>query len=100
MASSRQNSPRLLLHGEGPHDGSRRMNGKHALLVSILMLALPLLTWAQQEPEDQGRTWGNYDVHQSIEFGGHIADSEGNQQVYRTFVNIDSGPGFFSKSYP
>ena len=97
MASPKQSSPRPLLRGEKPQDGSRRMNGKHAILVAILMLALPLLTWAQQDPEDQGKTWGNYDVHQSIEFGGHIADSEGNQQVYRTFVNIDSGPRLLSQ---
>jgi hypothetical protein len=67
------------------------MNRKHAISVALLMLALPLLVLAQSD-EEKGRVWGDYTVHQSIELGGHIADAEGNQQMYDTFVNLGSGP--------
>lgn len=91
MAHAQQNSLRLLLHGEKPPERSCTMNGKYAVLVIILMLALPLFTWAQ-EPEEKGQMWGDYEVHQSVEVGGHIADTEGNNLMYRTFVNVQSGP--------
>ncbi|MBZ5646383.1 MAG: hypothetical protein LAN37_04070 [Acidobacteriia bacterium] len=69
------------------------MKRKHAIFVAILMLASPLFTLAQSQGEDdKGRVWGDYTVHQSIELGGHIADAEGNQQTYGTFVNLYSGP--------
>ena len=72
------------------------MNRKHAILVAILMLALPLFVLAQGQ-EDQGRDWGGYTVRQSIEVGGHIVDSEGSQQMYNTFVNLASGPRLLSQ---
>ena len=71
MANRNQNAPRPLLRGEKPLDGSRPMNTKHAFLVVILMLALPLFALAQ-EPDQPGQVWGDYTVHQSIELGGHI----------------------------
>jgi len=67
------------------------MNRKHVIFVAILMLALPLFTLAQDE-DDKGRVWGGYTVRQSIELGAHIADAEGNQQMYFTFVNLGTGP--------
>jgi hypothetical protein len=72
------------------------MKRKHAFLVAILVLALPLLALAQ-DGDDKGRDWGGYTVHQSIELGGHIADAEGNQQMYSTFVNLGSGPRLLSQ---
>src|SRR5574340_197372 len=91
MANPNLTSPRLLLRGEKPLDGSQRMKRKHAILVAILMLAVPLFLRAQDQ-DDKGRVWGDYTVHQSIELGGHIAEAEGNQQTYNTFVNLHSGP--------
>ena len=101
MASPNQNPPRLLLHQGTLLVGSRHMKRMHAILIAILMLALPLFTLAQDPPdkkadqkaeEDTGRMWGDYKVHQSVEFGGHIVGSEGSQQMYNTFVNQHSGP--------
>ncbi len=91
MAKRNQNSPRLLLQGEEPSQGSGPMNRKHAILVAILMLALPLFAQAQDQ-DDKGRDWGGYTVRQSIELGGHIVGAEGNQQMYSTFVNLGTGP--------
>jgi hypothetical protein len=45
-----------------------------------------------EKSEDEGRIWGDYKVHQSFEFGGRIADSQGSLQMYNTFVNQHSGP--------
>src|SRR5512143_2126740 len=100
MASSNRISPRLLLGGEPRSDGSRHMKNKYAILIAILMLALPLFTLAQdqkdqkdqQAQEETGKVWGDYLVHHSFEVGGHIVDSEGSQQMYNTFVNQHSGP--------
>jgi hypothetical protein len=91
MANRNQNSPRTLLRREKPLDRSRPMSRKLVTFIAILMLGLPLFTLAQDD-DDKGRAWGDYIVHQSIELGGHIADAEGNQQMYATFVNLRSGP--------
>ncbi|MBZ5569734.1 MAG: hypothetical protein LAN64_18050 [Acidobacteriia bacterium] len=72
------------------------MNTKHAFLVVILMLALPLFALAQ-EPDQPGQVWGDYTVHQSIELGGHIVGVGGNPQMYDTFVNLASGPRLLSQ---
>ena len=71
------------------------MNRKPAILVAILMLALPLFVLAQVKDtgeDDQGRVWGDYNVHQSFELGAHIANVQGNKAMYSTFVNLGSGP--------
>lgn len=111
MANRNQNSTPPLLRREVPRHGSRGMKRKHAICVTVLLLALPLWSWGQgsdpaaqtgqtapagqsapadQEPE--GRIWGAYTVHQSIEFGGHIVGAAGNEQMYKTYVNLNSGP--------
>ena len=36
--------------------------------------------------------WGGYTCSQSIEFGGRITETNGNQQMYDTLVNLQSGP--------
>jgi hypothetical protein len=93
MAYHDQHSPRLLLSGDKLQNGSRGMKLNHVFLIAVLILALPLSALAQaQQPEEPGRVWGDYTVHASVEFGGHIADSEGNQGMYQTLVDINSGP--------
>jgi hypothetical protein len=42
--------------------------------------------------EVEGQVWGDYKVHQSVEFGVHIVDSAGSPQMYNTFVNLNTGP--------
>jgi hypothetical protein len=93
MANSNHNSPRPLLPGEKPSDRSRRKNRKHAILIALLMLVALQFALAQDDEEtSQGRVWGDYTVHQSVEFGGRVADVNGNQQLYGTLVNLKSGP--------
>lgn len=73
-------------------------NGRHhsilgALGVALCMtlLVLPALGQGADQPSE-GINSGNYNVRQSAEFGGRIADFDGNQGTYNSFVNLYSGP--------
>ena len=55
---------------------------------SLFLSALPLL--AQNQPAE-GVNQGNYNIQQTVEFGGRISDKTGNPSVYDTFVNLQSG---------
>jgi hypothetical protein len=48
--------------------------------------------WGQQDDEQVGVNQENYNVKQSIEFGGRITSISGNTQSYDTFVNLQQGP--------
>jgi len=45
----------------------------------------------QDEPQS-GIDQGNYNIKQSIEFGGRFTSIGGDQQTYDTFVNLQQGP--------
>ena len=69
------------------------MNRKALVFLAVLALVLPSLAAAQDDDtETKGSVWGRYQVRQSIEFGGRITESSGNQQMYDTLVNLQSGP--------
>jgi opacity protein-like surface antigen len=69
------------------------MNRKALVFLAVLALVLPSLAAAQDDDtETKGSVWGRYQVRQSIEFGGRITESNGNQQMYDTLVNLQSGP--------
>jgi hypothetical protein len=92
-ANTNHNSPRPLLPGEEPSHRSRCRNRKHAILVALLLLAAPQFALAQDDEEaPEGRVWGDYTVHQSVEFGGRVADVNGSPLLYDTLVNLKSGP--------
>ena len=44
------------------------------------------------EPDKKPETAAGYELKQSAEFGGRIADFSGNQGTWDTFVNLGSGP--------
>jgi hypothetical protein len=58
----------------------------------VLFLGSLSRAQAQQGPEQQGVDQGNYNIKQSIEFGGRFVDVTGNTQSYDTFVNLQQGP--------
>jgi len=64
------------------------------LLVLFVMLGLLLAPHirAQQTDEEKGIEQGNYNIKQSIEFGGRITSVSGNEQTYNTMVNLQDGP--------
>jgi hypothetical protein len=65
-------------------------------LVVALLLAITLSqaqqARAQQEPEQVGIEQGNYNIKQSIEFGYRFTNTNGNEDTYNTFVNLQQGP--------
>jgi hypothetical protein len=75
----------------------RARNGFNQLAnptASCLLLALLLAAaaYAQQTGEEKGIDQGNYNIKQSIEFGGRFTDIVGDQQAYDTMVNLQQGP--------
>ena len=60
-------------------------------LGALLTLGLPAAR-AQQEDEQKGVDQGNYNIKQSIEFGGRFTSVGGDFQTYDTFVNLQQGP--------
>ncbi|MGB7729800.1 MAG: hypothetical protein WBL50_17345 [Candidatus Acidiferrum sp.] len=59
-------------------------------LASAMMLAAR--TPAQQPEEQPGIDQGNYNIKQSVEFGGRFTSVSGNEQTYDTMVNLQQGP--------
>jgi len=82
----------------------RSMNRQNSFLrcagLFVALLLLLGLPGVAQEPTE-GVNSGNYNVKQTIEFGGRIIpnsdfkDSRGRRDVYDTFVNLRDGPRLF-----
>jgi len=93
--------------------GDRGLAWRQAWLcgfAAALMMTWPGGAWAQDKDKDQkqdqsdleepeGIRVGDYNVKQSVEFGGRITDFTGNQNVYDTFVNLREGPRLFNMSF-
>ncbi len=64
------------------------------LAASFTLLALLSVpgVFAQQADEEKGLDQGNYNIKQSIEFGGRFTSITGDQQTYNTMVNLQDGP--------
>jgi hypothetical protein len=61
------------------------------MLAGLLVPGAPS-TRAQQDVEQKGIDQGNYNIKQSIEFGGRLTSVSGDIQAYDTFVNLQQGP--------
>jgi hypothetical protein len=68
-----------------------RMIGVGLLLIGALLSAAAPQAEAQQDEEQKGIDQGNYNVKQSIEFGGRFTSISGDTQAYDTFVNLQQG---------
>src|SRR6266516_2699870 len=62
-----------------------------AALVALLTLCASTVA-AQQGDEQNGIEQDNYNIKQSIEFGGRFTSTSGDPQAYNTFVNLQDGP--------
>jgi hypothetical protein len=69
----------------------RTAASKRLLVVVGALILSPTLALAQQE-EQKGIDQGNYNIKQSIEFGGRFVSTGGDQQTYDTFLNLQQGP--------
>ncbi len=70
----------------------RPFSSRCFLLVTTLLGLLASPALAQQEEEEKGIDQGNYNIKQSIEFGGRFTSLGGDFQAYDTFVNLEQGP--------
>jgi hypothetical protein len=63
-------------------------------LVFVAVLSLGPAQWAnaQQESEQVGIEQGDYNIKQSIEFGFRFVNTNGSEDTYDTFVNLQQGP--------
>jgi hypothetical protein len=68
-----------------------RMIGPGFLLTGALLLNAAPQASAQQDENQKGIDQGNYNVKQSIEFGGRFTSISGNTQTYDTLVNLQQG---------
>jgi hypothetical protein len=67
-------------------------SSRRLLLAAALLGLLVSPVRAQQEEEQKGIDQGNYNIKQSIEFGGRFTSVGGDFQAYDTFVNLQQGP--------
>ncbi len=69
------------------------------VIISVLLLSLVASAAPQSTPQSaEGVNSGNYNIHQSIEFGYRNTDMSGNLANYDTFVNLNSGVRLFEQS--
>ncbi len=95
MAAIKQLSPRPLLSRRRSLNWAWRGG---AIVSACLMLALP--GFAQNDTDEdpaKGMIWHGYTVQQSVELGGRVTATNGNQQMYDTLVNLQSGPRLLSQ---
>ena len=64
----------------------------------VILVSTAAWTAVAQDPPDSGINSGNYNIHQTFEFGGRVAGIGGNSALYNTFVNLNSGPRLFEQS--
>jgi hypothetical protein len=69
-----------------------RTCSKALLTTTALLVFLSPTARAQQQEEQKGIEQGNYNIKQSIEFGGRFTNVSGDSQAYDTFVNLQQGP--------
>lgn len=62
------------------------------LFCLVLFLVITPLLRAQQSEDQKGIDQGNYNIKQSVEFGGRFTSISGDTQAYDTFVNLQQGP--------
>jgi hypothetical protein len=65
---------------------------------SMVLLFLQISSPAQQTSPPAETVKAGYAIHQSLDFGGHIADHSGSDPMYDTLVNIQSGPRLLNQS--
>jgi len=82
---------------EGQQALSARMRARpiHFAIVVMALFLSPVVR-AQDDPgESKGIDSGDYNVHQSIEFGYRANEINGNKDTYDTFENLGSGVRLF-----
>jgi hypothetical protein len=82
--------PMKKRHGENTSESFRE--GKYLFSAIALGMLLATNLSAQQTGQEAGINQGNYNISQSVEFGGRFTSISGDQQTYDTMVNLQQGP--------
>ncbi len=69
-----------------------RTKGISFTVIFVWLFAIPSGMLAQQTDDQTGIEQGNYNIKQSIEFGGRFTSVSGDEQTYDTMVNLQQGP--------
>ena len=69
-----------------------RTKGISFTVIFVWLLQLCSGMLAQQTDDQTGIEQGNYNIKQSIEFGGRFTSVSGDEQTYDTMVNLQQGP--------
>jgi hypothetical protein len=65
-------------------------------IILVALLLSPVARAQDNSGESKGINSGDYNIHQSIEFGYRLSEVTGNQNTYDTFVNLGSGLRLFN----
>ena len=79
----------------GQHTRSVRVHATYFAIAAMLLVASPAARAQDDLTESKGIDSGNYNVHQSIEFGYRASEINGNRDTYDTFENLGSGVRLF-----
>ena len=72
-----------------------RVRPIHFAIVVMALLLSPVVRAQDDASELKGIDSGDYNIHQSIEFGYRASEINGNQDTYDTFENLGSGVRLF-----
>lgn len=73
--------------------------GAATLVMPAFAMLLTSSSGLAQDQAAQGSEIGNYNIQQSLEFGGRISSIRGDGSVYDTFVNLQSGPRLYEQTF-
>ena len=76
-------------------NGGARVRPVHFAIAVIALLLSPVARAQDDTGESKGIDSGDYNIHQSIEFGYRANEINGNKDTYDTFENLGSGVRLF-----
>src|SRR5271170_7560643 len=81
--------------GQATMNARERVRPIHFAIVVMALLLSPVVRAQDDASELKGIDSGDYNIHQSIEFGYRASEINGNQDTYDTFENLGSGVRLF-----
>ena len=97
-AGEKETRPEVKFPGGRGRKAMRSRPGVCSIAFVLFAVALFLSPAARAQDdsgESKGTNWGDYNIHQSVEFGYRANEISGNQDTYGTFVNLGSGVRLF-----
>jgi hypothetical protein len=79
--------------------GRLAVQGIPSAIFIVALLLSPIARAQDNSPESKGINSGDYNIHQTIEFGYRLNEVTGNQSTYDTFENLGSGLRLFNFTF-